>query len=411
VREFLGIDRANQRSRLPIAAIALFWASTRLPLYVVQEATFPRRGDVVTYGWWTHYFLHGHFPAGDGRWQYPPGAAAVLSLPHLLPGDYVGAFLTVTLLTDMAITALLANLAVRNGCWWGCWCWVIGIPLLGSTPLVRFDLFPTLCAVIAICLANSRFGLGVFSGLGATIKAWPVLLLLGVRPNRVRTALAALVATGGAVLLFCLAFTHGSLDFLSNQKARGIEVEAVAAVPFLVLHRLRLWHGMVRNQYGSVQLSGAGVAAVSLVATALSVIAVLAIVLWRTRTRWRPTTVADTALVATLIAVVTSRVLSPQYVVWLLGVAGCALAFPKSSQRPVAGLVVAAAFLTLLDFPVFFSGLHFDRLISIGVVAARDIALVVATVMGAVRLYRAHRPAAVPSEPRVPALTASPRPG
>jgi hypothetical protein len=168
---------------------------------------------------------------------------------------------------------------------------------------------------------------------------------------------------------------------------------------------------VVRNQYGSVQLSGAGVAAVSMVATAFSVLAILAIVLWRTRTKWRPTTVADTALVATLIAVVTSRVLSPQYVVWLLGVAGCALAFPKSSQRPVALLIVAAAFLTLLDFPVFFSGLHFDRLASIVVVAARDTALVVATVLGAVRLYRAHRPPVQPSAPRLPALSASPRPG
>lgn len=410
MREF-GIDQTSRRSRLPIAALAVFWASTRLPMYVVQEATFPRRGDVVTYGWWLHYFLHGHFPTGDERWQYPPGAAAALSLPHLLPGDYVGAFLTLTLLADFAITALLANLAQRHGSWWGCWCWVIGIPLLGSTPLVRFDLFPTLCAVIAICLANSRFGMGIFSGLGATIKAWPVMVLLGVRPGRVRTALAAAVATGGAILLFCLAFMHGSLNFLSNQRARGIEVEAVAAVPFLVLHRLRMWHGVVRNEYGSVQLNGAGVAAVSVIATALSVLAVLAIVLWRTRTRWRPTTVADTALVATLIAVVTSRVLSPQYVVWLLGVAGCALAFPKSSQRPVAVLVVVAAFLTLLDFPVFFSGLHFDRLASIGVVAARDAALLVATVLGAVRLYRAHRVPAMQREPLVPALTASPRPG
>jgi hypothetical protein len=103
----------------------------------------------------------------------------------------------------------------------------------------------------------------------------------------------------------------------------------------------------------------------------------------------------DAALTATLMLVATSRVISVQYMIWLIGMAACALAFPRTSQRPVALGLLAAAGLTQVEYPYLF---HDFRAYGTAVVAARDALLLALTLLAFVRLWRSTRqPATWPS--------------
>ncbi|WFE20665.1 MYXO-CTERM domain-containing protein [Solwaraspora sp. WMMD937] len=73
----------------------------------------------------------------------------------------------------------------------------------------------------------------------------------------------------------------------------------------------------------------------------------------RRRTDWAPTVGFDLALLAVGVAVVTSRVLSPQYLLWLLGLAAVCLTRRDTTQRAPALLIVVATVLTSAYFPWF----------------------------------------------------------
>ena len=94
----------------------------------------------------------------------------------------------------------------------------------------------------------------------------------------------------------------------------------------------------------------------------LSVLALAWLVLWRATARtWRVSTTADAAFVAVLLFVITSRVISPQYMVWLVGLAAvCALHFGPggdSVMRLPAVLVLIATALSCVEYPYYFQEL------------------------------------------------------
>lgn len=274
---------------------------------------------------------------------------------------------------------------------WGAGFWLAGIPLLGPVVFGHFDIAATLLAVAALYLADSPWGLGAFAGLGAVVKVWPLAVLVGARPGQASKAVIAAAATAGVIVGSYLTFTHGSLSFLANQDSRGIEIESIAAQPFLVLRLLGLWHGDIAYQYGSFQLAGPGVGITATVMLVCTVLALIFLAWWRWHMSWRPEAVGDAALAATLLLVTTSRVISVQYMIWLIGIAACALVFPRTSQRPVALLLMIAAGLTLLEWMLLLKivgGAGIAGVGGIAVLVLRDAVLLAAAVLGAARLWR-----------------------
>ncbi len=128
-----------------------------------------------------------------------------------------------------------------------------------------------------------------------------------------------------AAVLFAAGWWRDSFGFLGAQEARGLQTEAVPATPFVLAHMVGLGPGPVYD-WGSFQF---GSQAARTVATACSLVEV-AVVLGATVCWWRiprssrgATDPASRMLALLLVVLVTSRVLSPQYLVWLLAVAAC----------------------------------------------------------------------------------------
>ncbi|WP_165845475.1 glycosyltransferase 87 family protein [Streptacidiphilus pinicola] len=368
----------------------------------------------VIYQGWAEVLRTGTFPLDDVTWQYPPLAGLVILLPLWLPGSYFVAFLALVAACDAAALGLLLRAGRRGGGRSGAWLWVVTVPLLGPTAYCRFDLVVTLVAIAATLSLVSRPRLaGVLAGLGAMLKVWPVLVLAGATPrgHAARRAWTACAVTCAAVCFGFAVSTHGAFSFLDFQGARGIEVESLGALPFYFGSLTGLWHGRVAMHYGSLEFLGRGVQAVSHVMVGLSLLSLAFLLLWRLRNRlWTAATVADAALTAVLLFTVTSRVISPQYLIWLLGAAAVCLTVPATRMRPVAWLVAAAAPLTFLEFPLYFGELVRRSALGTALISARDLLLLAAALLACIRLWRTGADAgtAALTPPGVPAASPAP---
>ncbi|MFI0963555.1 glycosyltransferase 87 family protein [Streptomyces sp. NPDC021080] len=370
------------------------WGLTRLALllFVAKVYVFPGpdvTSDVsVIYHGWFDVLRHGSFPRHDVTWQYPPAAALAILSPFLLPFlDYAHAFFVLAFVADLLVFGMLLREGSRPGMTLrGAWVWMIGVPLLGPTVFARYDVMVTAVAVAAL-LAGARHprAMGVLTGFGAMVKVWPVLLLLGAVRRRAWVSAAATIA--GLAGLFWVAMP-GAFAFLTFQRDRGTEVESLGSLVFHVA-RHHGWNGRVLLNYGSVEFVGPYVDVVSTAALVLTALAFGWLLLWRLcAKRFLSHTLADAAFVAVLMFTTTSRVISPQYLVWLVGIAAVCLC-SRASRMPVpACLVLVACFVTVLEFPTWFADVVGSTTLGITLLVLRNGLLVIATVLAARVLWR-----------------------
>ncbi|MEU5953395.1 glycosyltransferase family 87 protein [Streptomyces sp. NPDC047525] len=387
-----------KRGVVRVVRILTVWALTRtvLLLCVLKVLTAPGpdvTSDVsVIYQGWYEVLRTGTFPLDDVTWQYPPAAALAILSPGLLPFlGYATAFFVLALLADALVCGLLLYAGLRPGkSLRGAWVWVVGVALLGPTVYARYDVMVTAVAVASL-LAGARHPrtMGALAGFGALLKVWPALLLIGTpRARATRSSWSAAAATALGLTLAFLVTMPGALAFLTFQRDRGTEVESLGALVFHVARHLG-WQGEVQLNYGSVEFLGPYVPLVSTVAQGLSVAALCWLLVWRLRARaWSASTVADAAFVAVLLFTATSRVISPQYLLWLVGVAAVCMAFRASRMVLPARLVLAATFVTFLEFPIWFSHVVASDPLGIALLFVRNGLLVAAALIACRNLWR-----------------------
>ncbi|EST34722.1 hypothetical protein N566_18210 [Streptomycetaceae bacterium MP113-05] len=385
--------------RLSTAALAAVWLASRavLLLLVLKVITLPGP-DVTTdvsviYHGWFEVLRTGTFPLDDVTWQYPPVASLAVLSPAALPFlGYATAFFVLACAADFVVFAMLLGAGRgpdrRRA---GTWCWTVGLPLLGPTAYARYDVMVAAVAVAGLLALLRRPGVGgALAAFGALLKVWPVLLLVGTprgRPTRVAWSVA--VGVGALLAAAFAAGMPGAFRFLTYQRDRGTEVESLGALVFHVARHFG-WEGRVELHYGSMEFLGPYVPLVGHVSLVLSALALAWLLLWRVRARaWTSATPADAAFTAVLLFVTTSRVVSPQYMVWLVALGAVCCCLRTSRMAPPAVLVVLATGLTLLEFPVWFGEVVGSTPLGIALLTARNGLLVVATVWACVRLWRA----------------------
>ncbi|MYT36277.1 DUF2029 domain-containing protein [Streptomyces sp. SID8356] len=386
-------------ARLPHGLLpCAVWALTRIALLLCVFHVFTVPGPDVTvdvsviYRGWYGTLLTGTYPLDDVTWQYPPGAALAILSPALLPfWEYATAFSALVLLCDALVCGLLLYAGRRPGMRAaGAWGWIVGVPLLGPTVYARYDLMVTAVAVAALLAGVRRPRvLGVLAAFGALLKVWPALLLVGVRRGRPARAAwsAAALAGAGLAVAFGL-WMPGAYAFLAFQRDRGTEIESLGALYFHLARHFG-WEGRVELHYGSMEFLGPGVGTVSALALGLAALALGWLLVWRLRARtFAAHTPAQAAFTAVLLFTTTSRVISPQYVVWLVGLAAVCLAFRNGGMVRPAVLVLAAAGVTVLEFPVYFAEVVASDAWGVALLSLRNGLLVAASVIAARRLWR-----------------------
>lgn len=376
------------------ASLANVWqanpAITDVPVYL-------RYGDAIE---------RGHVPYRDFRIEYPPGALPAFAVPSLLTDgsrSYARVFaLEMVLLGLVAIVACFAalrSLGVHG------WRLIVGLApltfapvLLGSLLLTRFDLYPAALAAAAVALllaGRDRLGSGVL-GAAIAVKLYPAVLLpLAVawtwRRRGRREALIGLgLCLGVAVLIFLPFFVlspDGVVWSVRRQLDRPLQIESLGSAVLLALHHAAGMPLAWASSHGSQNLTGTVAVVAAAVTTALQ-LGVLGFIWWRFA---RSATVTGGRFVEACVAVVVAfvalgKVLSPQFLVWLLPLVGL-LVWRRA--WPALVLLVGACALTRAWFPDRYWRLvfHFDGLAS-WLVLLRDVALVALLVLAVAAIAR-----------------------
>lgn len=391
-----------------IACLIVGWSITRL-LLLVQLVLAPDAfvGDVRLYSLWSLVLAEGRFPVGDPFWQYPPGAGVVFATMQLTGPDPIRGFIAMALAADGLIMAVLILAARRRsapatpgdrfraGPWLGPVTWVVGGLLIGPVMLARFDLFPTAAAVAAVLLAMRPWASGAMAGLGALLKAWPILVLAAIPRRQLPKAAAASLVVFLIGWVAISTWAQGGVAFLGEQGARGLQIESVAALPYLLAASVGFDPQVVLS-HGAFELAAPGAAVAGLALTALGALVLATVVGFRLLGRLEDACPGDVALAVVLVSVATSRVFSPQYGVWLVGLAAAAVVDQRSRLRGVTGVLLAMSAVTGVLFPWAYGSLLDAAPYAVALQCARVILLLVATITALVVVLAPSRAAAIP---------------
>jgi len=368
-----------------VAAAGLFllsWGALHTAWYDDDEIV-----DTPVYETYGTAIEDGAVPYRDIEPEYPPGALPAFVVPALLSSDQEGfryAFEWLMALCGVAAVVLTAvtlrGLRATRARTVAALALVGAFPLLlGSVVLTRFDLYPAALvagAVAALVHGRHRLGFGVL-GAAVAVKLYPVVLvplalayawrLRGRREAIVCLAVLAAIVSA-AFLPFVAVDPGGVAHSLGHQLSRPLQIESLGSALYLAAHQLAGIGVEVRSGHGSQNLHATGTAVTAILLSAIQVVALVWIWLRRPGSAEELVRWSAAALVA---FVALGKVLSPQFLIWLVpAVVLVAAATP-------ALLLAGALLLTQLWFPSRYWELVRDLdAVPAGLVLARDVVLV-----------------------------------
>lgn len=319
--------------------------------------------DVRLYDWWAGNIQDGHFPINDPMWQYPPLAALVFLFGYLIAPQTIGFVFLATAADALIFYFLLeAGQSRPDKKYLPAAIWVSTAVFMGPVMLGRFDVFPTLFAVLALLFIRNNKYFGINVAIGAILKVWPILLLAAIPKTRFKSALVWFTLTFGIFAGALTIWWPNSFSFVVGQRSRGLQIESYGALPYLA------WNALVdplllEFRYGAVEVLATGVNVVSLLITVAGFALIGQVIYWRLRGKLERVEPSLVALYLVMISMVTSRVLSPQYMVWIFGLlAVCAFASIQKFNL-IFWLVAVSAFAGQLIYPIlYFSYMSGDLL-------------------------------------------------
>lgn len=371
----------------------------------------PGISDTLVYERYGERIASGDIPYRDFVVEYPPGALIPFVLPALVSstnGRYeplfellmtvgLAAICVLIVLSLQALRAPTGRILLAVGAF------VLGAGLLGPFILTRFDLYAaalTLAAVSAIL--HRRLTLGpILLGLAIATKIYPAVFvpLLAARAWKRGGPVAALttvaLTVGSAIVVylpFAVLAPEGVVGSVWRQLGRPLQIESLGSSVLLALHNAAGMPLAWASGSGSQNLTGTVAGVASGITTAIG-IAALGFV-------WARYARGDTELearfarygaAAAVAFVAFGKVLSPQFLVWLLAIV---VIVPGLRGTVASALLVLACLLTRLWFPRTYWELvkSFDPTSS-SIVLVRDLVLVALFAALVVRL-RAREPAA-----------------
>ena len=346
--------------------------------------------DLALYRETGESILRGEVPYRDFFIEYPPGSLPAFVLPALASANtngYIELFsLEMALL--LAVTLLLTALTARR--LRGSHAWILpaatftlGALLLYPVAVTRYDAVVAFALGLAVFFAalGGRVLILAYAslGLGAAAKLVPALTILPLTLSRrgvVRGCAVFLAVVALFFMPFVLLGGRGFLQSFAYQAERGLQVESLAASVMLALRSV---DGVV-FEHGAFEVRGSGVGLATSLGPLLTLVllAVTGLVMYREYRRFGgfgPEAFPRHAAALILAFMLGSRVLSPQYVIWLLplvlvaagGMAGVA----------VCALSLAACLTTTLVFPIHYGDLLSFRYPGPELLLARNLLLAI----------------------------------
>ena len=348
--------------------------------------------DTVEYHRYGEEMVAGHVPYRDFAVEYPPGALPAFGLPAVGDPSFtvyhrefqvLMALCGVGALASMALVLRVLNASVeRTAAALGFF--ALSPLVLGSVILYRYDLWPaalTVAGLAAVLVRRERLGFAAI-GLGVAAKAFPAAVLPPAVAYvwRTRGRRAALICVGVAVAVvlavivpFLVLAPHGVWASIERQTTRPLQIESLGSALLLAAHHVGGLAVTVDSSRGSQNLAGALPDALGVVSSVL--LAVVLVGIWGAAARGPATAERLVRFTAASLAafVALGKVLSPQFLIWLLPIVPLVRVRRGLAASALLGL---ALLLTQVWFPIrYFDLVALDAFPS-WVVLARDLVLV-----------------------------------
>jgi glycosyl transferase family 87 len=371
--------------------------------------------DVPVYESYGEALARGEVPYRDFAVAYPPGALPAFALPTIGDGSDGYRLVFEALMWLCAAAALVCMLVTlralgrRGPPVAAALAFAAVAPLLlGSVVRSRFDYLPAAivtAAIAALLTRRERVGCAALA-IGAAVKVYPALLMplalayVWRRLGRREAQLCALVSAGtlaAVVLPFAVLSPGGLWDTVSVHATRGLQIESLGAGLLLAAHHLTGVGLEVGSSAGSQNLTGTGADVLAVIHSLAQLAVVAALWIRFARGRADPERFVRYSAAAICAFVAFGKVLSPQFLIWLLPL----VPLVGGRRGAVAtGLLGLAAVLTQLWFPTRYWDLvnDFDAAAS-WLVLGRDLLLlaIVAVLVVPVRALVARRVRAEPA--------------
>ena len=355
--------------------------------------------DVTLYDFWGNNIANGTFPYSPGipknqlwtndAWQYPALAAWIFIIGYKLHGAFIG-FIQLVIVADLALLGLLLwagrartderGIVTESANYVPALIWLSAPLFVGPLLVGRFDVFPTLAIVAALLAVTSSRRFGIWIAIGFLLKVWPILGLLAIAREKFKEAFIWFAGVSVSVTAILFIWWHDSLSFLNGQGKRGLQIESVGALPYMMFGNSDD-RNAIAFRFGAWEVNGAGTKYVSLVMTLALVALVAVLAWWRWQGRLESIPGPDIALLAVLISMDTSRVLSPQYSIWVVGLLAVAAFKPQPRFWVIAGLLLTSTAFGQYLFPANYSDFQLMHPNGILIQTIRIVCLLAATVM------------------------------
>jgi hypothetical protein len=345
--------------------------------------------------------FQGELPYRDVAIEYPPGSVPFTILPGLVVGTGAGyrlAFACEMVLVDAVGLWAATRLArlVDQGRRRIPLAYVLAMVTMGPLLLLRFDLVPAVCVLIAATMAaEGRPGWAAAAlGYGTAAKIFPAVLApllvlglvpaLGWRRSLLRTVPPFLLGLGVTVVPALLLSVRGTADSVLFHVQRGVQIESLWANAIGLLDLFGGPQAHTVTGFGAYDLASS-VSDLAKVLSGVATLATLAGAAWLVWRRSRrlgglpPPDWAGAFAIGIFAFVLPSRVLSPQYLVWLCAPM-VALVTVLAGRRALWTLV-AAAVVSQVIFPFRYSQLRRLYPFDVGLLTLRNLLLVVACVL------------------------------
>jgi Glycosyltransferase family 87 len=389
------VDADERRLAAFVAALAasvflVSWGVLQYGFYthrlLLDTPVYERYGDRI---------LGGKVPYRDFAVEYPPGSLPVFVAPSVVVGRhsfhaYTQVFEALMGIFGAVAAASAAAILVRLGAGRLRLAAALGLAGLGSLalgPVVlsRFDLWPAALAAAALAALawDRRLPAFVLIGVAFAAKIYPLVLVPPMlvyvwRRDGRRSALtgagAFLAVVALAFLPFLVLSPHGLWASVSGQASRPLQIETLGASVLIAAHHLFGTQAIVLASHGSDNLWGSTPDRLASIQSVLQTLVVVA--LWIAFARGPATFDRLVRMCAAGVCafVALGKVLSPQYLIWLLPL----VPLVRGRRGATAGaLLLLAMILTQLWFPYRYIALA-DRLdpAASWLVLARDAVLV-----------------------------------